>query len=405
MKSKYFYILIFVVGAIYLSITAFTVDSEIQDSSHASLIKFTHQTHLENDLDCETCHTTVENSTSLVDKLTPTMETCGECHDIEDKTNCELCHYENIHEPLPVTKSSIYFNHKSHIVDQSMECIACHKGLDKVDYGYESPTLFPQMSDCYQCHNNTTKATNVCEQCHISTAGLIPGNHKQVNFKRDHKFLSLEANANCAMCHDNNFCESCHVGTIMIDETNTADNFYTPYSPHRLIDNTNQQQISLVHDLNYRYNHGIDARGKTEECATCHQTETFCAECHNSEGTGDFALGGFVPVSHIQPNFTTLGVGSGGGLHAEIARRDIESCAACHDTQGADPNCILCHTDSDGIKGTNPKTHVTGYLHNEEGDWHGDYGAVCYNCHTDAGALSQIPGQGFCGYCHGREGE
>ena len=91
---------------------------------------------------------------------------------------------------------------------------------------------------------------------------------------------------------------------------------------------------------------------------------------------------------------------SGGGVHADIARRDLESCAACHDTQGADPNCIMCHTDNDGIKGTNPKTHAIGFMNNEQGDWHGDFGAVCYNCHTDGGALSQTFGQGFCGYCH-----
>ena len=60
----------------------------------------------------------------------------------------------------------------------------------------------------------------------------------------------------------------------------------------------------------------------------------------------------------------------------------------------------MCHMDNDGIKGTNPKTHMSGFMNNEEGDWHGDFGAVCYNCHTDAGALSQIKGQGFCGYCH-----
>jgi len=400
MKLKYYYILFIAVGIAFITMTAFDYKNDSQDSSHSSLLKFTHQTHLDNGLDCETCHTAVTNSSSLSDKLTPTMEDCAECHDVEDDENCELCHFEDVYEPLPVKQSSITFNHQSHIEEQSMECISCHKGLDKVDYGFESPTLLPTMGDCYQCHNNTTLAVNECEQCHLSTADLVPSNHKQVNFNKDHKFMSMEADADCAMCHDNNFCESCHIGTTMIDETNSADNFFTPYSPHRLIDNENQQQISLVHDLNYRYNHGIDAKGKTSECATCHQTETFCAECHNSTGTGDFALGGFVPASHTQSNFTTMGVGSGGGVHAEIAKRDIENCAGCHDTQGADPNCIMCHTDNDGIKGTNPKTHISGYLNNEYGDWHGDFGAVCYNCHTDAGALSQTYGQGFCGYCH-----
>ena len=65
------------------------------------------------------------------------------------------------------------------------------------------------------------------------------------------------------------------------------------------------------------------------------------------------------------PDFTTIGVGTGGGEHATLARRDIERCISCHDVQGADPTCITCHLDSDGIKGTNPKTHPAGFMKGE----------------------------------------
>ena len=82
----------------------------------------------------------------------------------------------------------------------------------------------------------------------------------------------------------------------MITENNSARNFVTPYSPYKFIDNTKQQNITRVHDLNYRYSHGIDLKGKTSECQTCHQTETFYAECHDSKKV-DFALEGNVPVS------------------------------------------------------------------------------------------------------------
>ena len=105
-------------------------------------------------------------------------------------------------------------------------------------------------------------------------------------------------------------------------------------------------------------------------------------------------------MSHIGPDFKTIGVGSGGGEHAILARRDLESCTACHDVQGADPSCITCHLDSDGIQGTNPKTHISNFLRNEEGDWHQDAGSICYNCHTSATPQSPIT-SGFCNYCHG----
>ena len=83
--------------------------------------------------------------------------------------------------------------------------------------------------------------------------------------------------------------------------------------------------------------------------------------------------------------------------HDELAKRDIENCAACHDVQGADPNCILCHSDPDGVKGTNPKTHEINFMRDVEGDWHTDVRSICYDCHSS----SNTSGVGFCGYCHG----
>ncbi len=214
-----------------------------------------------------------------------------------------------------------------------------------------------------------------------------------------HKFLAQSFDANCMMCHDNSTCDECHISTTTITEFNTPDDFYQPYMPSQGIDGTKQQLIERVHELNYRYIHGIDANSKVTECQTCHEIQSFCANCHTSE-LADFSLGGVVPLSHIGPNFKTIGVGSGGGEHAILARRDLESCTACHDVQGADPSCITCHLDSDGIQGTNPKTHVSNFLRNEQGDWHESDGSICYNCHTSASTSSRKT-DGFCNYCHG----
>ena len=131
-------------------------------------------------------------------------------------------------------------------------------------------------------------------------------------------------------------------------------------------------------------------------CQSIHKTG---ASCHQGENA-DYSLGGVEPTSHLKPNFVTIGVGSGGGIHATLARRDIETCAACHDVQGADPTCITCHLDSDGIKGTNPKTHPAGFMHDTYGDWHTSNASVCFTCHTSS-SPSSPPGVGFCGYCHG----
>jgi hypothetical protein len=110
---------------------------------------------------------------------------------------------------------------------------------------------------------------------------------------------------------------------------------------------------------------------------------------------------GIAPQSHRQPGFTTLGVNTGGGLHSELAKKDVESCVSCHDMQGADPVCITCHFDNDGVKGTNPRTHESAFMSDEKGIWHDTQGAVCYSCHTDNNANPNgVKGVGFCGYCH-----
>ncbi len=398
MKTKFYYIT--ALGLLSLVWVFNPMSSKADEKpSNKDIIKFSHSFHAEMEVACADCHNAVPESASLSDNLLPTMDACASCHDVEDDENCETCHYEDVYETFTPAVTELVFDHSFHMEEQEMECQTCHKGFTEVDYGSELETANPDMGTCFSCHNNQTVASNACESCHISTANLTPESHTKVDFFDNHKFSANHPDADCAMCHDDNFCETCHVSTVALDAQNTASDFYTPYSPHTYTDNTKQQQITRVHDLNYRFTHGIDAKGKTFECTTCHETETFCNECHQSSG-GDYALGGFVPLSHSQPDFTTLGVGTGGGLHAELARRDIESCASCHETQGADANCIICHTDNDGIEGTNPRTHEVNFMKDIEGDWHSDAGAVCFDCHTDPFAQSRTAGQGFCGYCH-----
>ncbi len=401
MKIKYFYTGLALVLIFFLSIAAITKnEKDGEERTNKEIIKFSHKVHKEQ-TDCASCHALVSESTSLKTRLLPEKSVCATCHDVNDEKNCTQCHYEDKFEPLIQKKAELIFNHKTHTTDQKLACETCHKGLDEVNYSFESASYKPAMSVCSDCHNNKSVATNTCESCHISTVELIPQDHKQVAFLKTHKFKADKEDSNCQMCHDNSFCESCHASTTMITEKNTNRDFYAPYSPHKFIDNTKQQNISRVHDLNYRYTHGVDLKGKTSECQTCHQTETFCAQCHSSSSK-DFALEGNVPASHKAPNFVTIGVGTGGGIHALEARRDIERCSSCHDIQGADANCILCHVDNDGVKGTNPRTHSKNFSSElEKGDWHTDRGSVCYSCHTDANARpGGIKGVGFCGYCH-----
>ena len=397
-KLKVLYLFVFLGFVIFLLVGAFSSQKGDKPNTNEGRIKFSHSLHNEL-VDCQTCHSAVSESVSLKDPLFPNHDNCGECHEVDDDKECNTCHYDDNYEALVKSESGLLFNHKIHLTNKDTNCESCHKGLSEVDNSWQSPGAHPPMETCYTCHNDKTVASNACESCHISTVNLMPQDHKVVSFAKNHKFAAQEFNANCVMCHDNQSCEDCHVATTGITETNTLNDFYQPYYPSNFVDGAKVQAINRVHELNYRFSHGIDSRGKTSECQTCHQVETFCVECHQAENE-DFAFGGIVPASHLKTTFKMIGVGSGGGDHATLAKRDIERCMACHDVNGADPTCITCHFDADGIKGTNPKTHPASFMRDEHGDWHNDYNSVCYNCHTSSSPQSQS-GMGFCGYCHG----
>ncbi len=398
MKLKHIYFFLLPIAAGILLFAAFSANYNAnEEPDNKEVIKFSHSFHIEQ-TDCETCHA-VTGSTSLKDRVMPSHENCGTCHEVDNEDECNTCHYDGVFEPLTQKKSNLIFNHSYHVDKKELKCVDCHKGLDEVDYSWEASQPFPMMENCYTCHSNIKQAPNACETCHLSTAELKPQSHKSSSFISLHKFSARSIEANCVMCHDDKSCEDCHVANRVMTETNTSADFFQPYSPtNNGLDGIKQQKITRVHDLNYRFTHGIDAKGKNAECQTCHEVETFCSTCHQANNA-DYSIGGVAPASHLKPNFTTIGVGTGGGEHAILARRDIESCAACHDVQGADPTCITCHLDSDGIQGTNPQTHPRNFMRDIKGDWHDSQGSICYNCHN--GSPQAPAGIGFCGYCHG----
>ncbi len=401
---------------IFLSVAAFYSNTDYLNKfkifepnaskyGNEDIIKFNHGFHIGKDVGakCVDCHGAALTSDKSSDNMNPTMAICEACHDIKDKAKCNVCHYEGVYKKLTSHNKQLYFSHKEHITKEKKECTDCHKGLEQVKYAKDSPGGYPPMTTCYTCHNNE-KATINCEACHQNLTSLKPKDHLSSNFLNEHKVVTDNAtggfNNNCMMCHSDNFCQACHSAPGFTGN-NTTKSFFAPYYTYEggvRRDKAELQKLSNVHNLNYVYTHGIDADHKAFECKTCHDPIEFCSACHMNGGN---IVTGIAPKSHLQPNFTTFGVNTGGGLHAKLAKKDMESCEACHSVNGADPVCIKCHFDNDGVKGTNPKTHEFGFLHDEHGIWHSTQGAICYVCHTDPNARPNgIKGVGFCGYCH-----
>ena len=385
-----------------LALTIFLLSGALaQSKDQPATIKFSHRFHVRDaGVACADCHTAAPTSTLASDTLLATHENCKTCHEEQLASKCTFCHTSDdptTYTTTPLPGRNLIFSHQLHVETQKVECETCHTGVDKAEIGVN--VAIPVMATCNTCHNDV-KASNVCETCHVDMAALRPREHNRTDFVREHKRIARVSTATCASCHTQESCSDCHNGSDLVKVDVPGKDLMSLRSPRlTAIDRGQETRLTKVHDLNFKFTHGLAVEGKKLDCQSCHNQQTFCVTCH--EAGGDVNQAKFQPDSHRKVGFVTLGVGSGGGLHAKLARRDIESCAACHDSQGADPACITCHMDSDGIKGTNPRTHQPGFMADNHGSWHTDPGATCYVCHTDVNArVDGIKGQKFCGYCH-----
>ena len=90
---------------------------------------------------------------------------------------------------------------------------------------------------------------------------------------------------------------------------------------------------------NYYSNSDAAAAALTSanECASCHQVQTFCRDCHRQVGTAASRRTSATGQYHnAQPNWFFA--------HSGAARRSLESCVSCHQQSF----CLECHSASQG---------------------------------------------------------
>lgn len=321
-------------------------------------LKFDHSAHAGmRDMECVTCHRGMKDSKLSSDRNIPDHEICSECHTIEeDPANCGFCHFDP-DDPKGLSKpeTDLIFSHKGHLkgsTDKEL-CLSCHIDQDKLAAGLISSNC-PVRANCFNCHDGS-RAPSECSLCHTKVEEMITLVHDP-GWEHEHKFATDLGGENCVPCHQpETFCSNCHAGDNLVE---------------------------TVHELNYRYFHGIDARSDEILCQTCHEPATFCSSCHSGAG--------HIPLDHMASDWALPPY-----THAESAMQDVETCAACHSSDS--PVCVNCHFDSDGILGTNPPVHPSSIDDLGEGLWHDDPGFQCFVCHVN----TQNAGAGFCGYCHG----
>jgi hypothetical protein len=345
--------LLLIVGMVVSVVVAYSQTEPDERSSLAGDILFPHQLHVEEqELECTTCHVSVESSELSSDLHLPSMDLCSDCHDIEDDENCGLCH-RNTEEPSGYAEPQVelLFSHQLHL-EKELACLNCHTDIDgsgPVEHSYR-----PCMVTCLECHDGV-RAPDDCALCHgeaITLSDIHPEGWLQ-----SHGDEATAAGSYCTDCHrEETACIQCHRG----------DNL-----------------TGAIHDLNYYFTHALDVQSKMTDCERCHRSKQFCNGCHQSEHR--------MPLAHSRTQFLHD--------HGMMAKNDPENCASCHEQDNRTCGRAGCHNDSDGIRGTDPRIHDDDLVRfDTKGAWHNHRGYFCFDCHRP-----EPSGSGFCGYCHGAE--
>jgi len=267
-------------------------------AADADRIIFPHDTHFDEEVECDTCHEGIAGSTSALESFRPEMDVCADCHDVDDDDECSMCH-TNADEAGEYNRpdfGAARFAHAAHLA-QDLDCAACH------GQPTDAAPMIPGKPDCRACHETADNYVD-CRMCHAADQQLRPVSHGP-DWQSGHGLCAREDQGQCYQCHTEISCQECHAG-----------------------DNVRPRS----HSLNYAYNHAISARGNELQCATCHQESTYCSNCHIAERV--------LPQDHSQGGWVSL---SGGGRHATEGLFNLESCIACHDTGAAEPSCARCH--------------------------------------------------------------
>jgi hypothetical protein len=215
-------------------------------------LKFSHRRHVtEAGVACLDCHGTINESTARKPAGLPNKEICEGCHEeTRDQDKCGFCH-TNVDqaEALKITLQFKGFSHQNHLQKQP-ECLFCHTGADQAEKLQSAGK--PPMEKCLACHNDK-KAPAGCRTCHEDPSRLKPATHQgRWLYQEGHGLEARLDKAICEQCHQDSFCEDCHTGA----------------------------RSNRIHDFNYRYTHGLDAKTRDKNCALCHEAVHQCRTCH-----------------------------------------------------------------------------------------------------------------------------
>jgi hypothetical protein len=303
-------------------------------------------------LSCASCHQLPQSGVPTI----PDVGTCSakRCHEASESS--QLAEIQPIQDERAALAKSIRFNHQKHLEKKQIkgQCVPCHGGAIKMS---ADNARFPPMSKCFECHEHRAMwDRGQCFPCHArpDIEHLLPRTflRHDAAFAKKHGQQSRENGKICAQCHTESQCNDCH---------DTSQRFNTAVERRR----PDAIERTFVHRGDFVSRHSIEAKSQPARCARCHEPRS-CDACHVERGVSGNRIGGVNPhpTGWVGPDTESR------DFHGHSARRDILTCAGCHD-QGPATNCIRCHKV--GGYGGNPHPHTT---------WPGSKGApMCRYCH------------------------
>jgi hypothetical protein len=184
---------------------------------------------------------------------------------------------------------------------------------------------------CASCHGATLPpaAARLPRAADAAAPGAaiprtMPSSHASASFATMHGPLASARPESCTSCHERSrFCGTCHQQNAA--PAQRADAPQSPPAPET-------RRARGFHPPNFVLRHAAVGYGRRLDCATCHNTQLFCRDCHrNSAGLG--STGRLGPRYHDAEPIWLL-------RHGQAARQTLETCTSCHTQR----DCMQCHS-------------------------------------------------------------
>lgn len=269
---------------------------------------------------------------------------------------------------FPPESIAIRFNHRRHVKDLNLSCVACHQKVP--ESRRSSDRLLPEPAACDRCHASDHRDLSrvlaapdqliaQCGFCHLGYRSEQGNRVRRTVLREPNLVFShrahAERNIGCAQCHGAvqrlelatrdqlprmRGCFSCHAragaargeasGECATCHLTEGSRLQTQLGSEKLL--PPRWLNDAQHDADFLIRHRTVAANDSRFCANCH-SEKFCADCHD----------GRVRPRQVHPNDFL-------SMHPVAARGDRPRCSSCHQKQTF---CLTCHQRS-GVAEVSP---------------------------------------------------